>query len=110
MPYWSGCKSVLPFATKARRLRSSVARAGQLCRRALLVDACFVNRSAATITVSCALVDGSVGELGEEPGYYPLSIELGTGTAGILEWSAPDFSLPTFSTTANLSCALPPGG
>ena len=75
-----------------------------------LIDAHVVNRSANPATVSCTLVDGVVAEVGQtDPSYYPLSVDLGPGSGGLLEWWAPAFDLDTFTDAANLSCALPPG-
>jgi hypothetical protein len=76
----------------------------------LLIDAHVINRSANPATVSCTLVDGVVAEVGQtDPSYYPRSVDLGPGGGGLLEWWAPAFDLDTFTDTANLSCALPPG-
>lgn len=75
-----------------------------------VIDVHVVNRSAVPATVNCTLVDGVVAEIGEtDPGYYPLSVNLVPGGGGLLQWWAPDFDLGTFTSAANLSCALPPG-
>lgn len=75
-----------------------------------LLDVIVVNRNATSATVRCTLVDGVVAEIGDtDPGYYPLSVDVGPGGSGVLEWWPPDFGLETFTDIANFSCALPPG-
>jgi hypothetical protein len=68
----------------------------------------FTNRSTATRTVSCTLVDG-IAEPFATPVFQPKPVALATGAFGILSWfqdadnGGDPYAIP------NLNCSLPPG-
>lgn len=70
----------------------------------------FVNRNASSAAVDCTMVAGIVAELGEgAPTFFPKTLGVPAGTAGIMTWVAADFELETFDNWLNFTCSLPPG-
>lgn len=75
----------------------------------------FVNRTTEAVAVNCTLVDGVVDELAAlvpmfaPPVYYPKSIAVSAGAAGIVVWSPAGEGVEAFTEYANVNCILPPG-
>jgi hypothetical protein len=70
----------------------------------------FTNRSAATRTVSCTLVDGIAEPFPNlPPVFQPKPIALATGAFGVLSWDQDADNGGDPYNIPNLNCSLPPG-
>lgn len=76
-----------------------------------LVGIGFNNHGATEVTFSCTLVDGYASPWGSGggPSYYPMQITIGGHGSQAVLWYAVDEGVAHFTTSANLSCNLPPG-
>lgn len=77
----------------------------------LTLQVAFNNRTSAPVSVPCTFVDGFAAPFvnGNGPTFYVRNAEIEPNNAGAVTWGAEFEGVETFSSSANVSCALPPG-